>query len=76
MTQEQIEKEKGRVAVWLDPDDIKFLANEWRKIPENANQSSKETWGRIAFRLMTSLHENGIKYDPKFPNETDKYKLT
>lgn len=68
------EQEKGRIAIWLDPEDITFLANEWRKIPDNIDDRSKETWGRVAFRLMTALHKAGIKYEPEFPNETEKYK--
>ena len=72
---EKSELEKGRIAVWLDPNDIKFIANEWRRIPENISDSDKETWNRIAFRFMTSLNKAGIEYKPEFPNEDGKYYL-
>lgn len=72
---EKSELEKGRIAVWLDPNDIKFIADEWRKIPENISDSHKETWSRIAFRFMTSLNKAGIEYKPEFPNENGKYYL-
>lgn len=70
---ENSELEKGRIAVWLDPNDIKFISNEWRKIPENISDSDKETWSRIAFRFMTALNKSGIQYEPEFPNENGKY---
>ncbi len=69
------ELEKGRIAVWLDPNDIKFIANEWQKIPENISDIDKETWARIAFRFMTALHKSEIEYQPKFPNDNEKYYL-
>lgn len=74
MDNEQNEREKGRVAVWLDPEDITFLANEWRKMPNHIDEKSKEIWERIAFRLMTALHKSGIKYEAKFPTEKERYK--
>ncbi len=67
--------EKGKIAVWLDPEDIEFIANEWRKIPEDISSADKETWGRIAFRFMTALHKSNIKYEPRFPNDDEKYHL-
>ncbi len=72
---ENLELEKGRIAVWLDPDDIKFVANEWRKIPEDISDVNKEIWDRIAFRFMTALHKSGIEYAPEFPNDDEKYCL-
>lgn len=69
------ELNKGRIAVWLDPNDIKFIANEWRKIPENINDSHKETWGRIVFRFMTALNKAGIEYKPEYPIDMKKYFL-
>ena len=72
---DDVELKKGRIAVWLDPNDIKFLANEWRRIPETIAASDKETWARIAFRLMSALNKSGVEYKPKFPNEDEKYHL-
>jgi len=69
------EQEKGRLAFWLDPTDIEFLANEWRKIPDDAPDQVKEAWGRIAFRASSALHKAGIKVEPKFPEDHEKYKI-
>ncbi len=67
------ELNKGRVALWLDPEDVAFLADEWRKIPDNAPDQTRETWSRIAFRASSLLHKSGLKYEPKFPNDDEKY---
>jgi hypothetical protein len=69
----QEEVSKGRVAFWLSIDDIKFIANECRKIPENAPLQVRETWGRLAFRAMAALHKSNIKYEPIFPEGSEKY---
>lgn len=68
------EKKQGRVSLLLDPEDIKFLANEWRKIPEDVPKNVSETWTRIAFRASSALHKSGINYEPEFPEESMKYK--
>jgi len=74
-TNEQVEKEKGRLALWLDPEDLEFLKNEWRKIPENAPDQVKERWSRIAFRASSALHKAGVKAAEKFPEEHEKYRI-
>jgi hypothetical protein len=74
-TKPEDEITKGRIAVWLDSDDIKFVADEWRKIPDNASDQVKETWSRIAFRMMAALHKAGIDYEPVIPEESEKYKM-
>lgn len=65
----------GRIAFWLDPKDIEFLANEWRKIPENVPEHIRQTWERIAFRASSALHKADIKVDLSFPEEHEKYKI-
>ncbi len=67
------EKNKGRIALWLAPEYVEFLVNEWRKIPDNAPEHIKETWARIAFRASTSLHKAGVTLEPQFPQENEKY---
>lgn len=74
-TNQDEEIEQGRMAFWLDPQDIEFLANEWRKITEDAPDQVKETWGRIAFRASSALHKAGIKVEPVFPEEHEKYNM-
>lgn len=73
LEQEQL---KGRMALWLSPEQIAFLANEWRKIPENASMNVKQNWSNIAFRCMSALHKANIEYTPEFPQEVEKYCLT
>ena len=74
-TNEQVEKEKGRLALWLAPEDLEFLKNEWRKIPDNAPDQVKEKWSHIAFRATSALHKAGVKVDEKFPEEHEKYRI-
>ncbi|WP_147336789.1 hypothetical protein [Pseudomonas abyssi] len=73
-TDPEEEKSRGRIALWLDPSDIAFLANEWRKIPDNAPESVKEAWARVAFRASTALHKAGVSYSPEFPSDDEKYR--
>jgi hypothetical protein len=58
-TDPEREAELGRVALWLDPDDLRFRAAEWRRLPDDAPEAARETWGRIAFRSMAALHKAG-----------------
>ena len=69
------EIEKGRIALWLSPEDLKFLTNEWRKIPETVELHISETWARIAFRSSAALHQAGIENDPIFPEQSKRYIL-
>lgn len=73
-TDSDYEKERGRLALWLSPEDIAFLANEWRKIPESVTPEVSEAWSRVAFRAMSALRKSGISYEPEFPNEDQKYR--
>jgi len=74
-TDTKYEEDEGRIALWLHPDDIAFIANEWRKIPGNVSQNDKDIWARLAFLASTALHKSGVKYEPVFPNENEIYKL-
>jgi hypothetical protein len=67
---------KGRIALWLSPEQIAFIANEWRKIPNDAPPEVSECWSDIAFRSMAALHKAGVTYEPLFPDEGDAYHLT
>ena len=67
------EAEKGRVALWLDPNDIRFLLTEWRKIPDSVPDEVSESWSRIAFRASSALHKIGLKIEPVFPKDEEKY---
>ena len=68
------EMQIGRIALWLDPDDIRFIADEWRKIPEGVSSDAQERWSRIAFRASAALHKAGLDYQPQFPGDAERYK--
>ncbi len=74
-TDTDAEAAKGRLALWLDPKEIAFIANEWRKLPENNDATTAKTWGRIAFHAMACLHKAGIAYEPVWPKEEERYQL-
>lgn len=74
-TSAELEQEKGRLAVWLEPDQIRFLANEWRKIPKEVPETVQKQWGEVAFRSMTALHKSKIPYEPKFPESGEAYQV-
>jgi len=74
-TSAELEQEKGRLGVWLEPDQIRFLANEWRKIPKEAPEVVQKQWGEVAFRSMAALHKAGLHYDPEFPQSGEAYQV-
>ncbi len=55
----------GRVALWLDPSDIRFLLEQWSKVSEDSQPEVRETWARIAFRANAALHKSGQKQLPE-----------
>jgi hypothetical protein len=59
------EATNGRTAFWLEPADIAFIVDEWRKIPETLPDADRKRWADIAFRGMSALQKAGIKYHAK-----------
>lgn len=57
MTNEDEEKARGHLAVWLSPDDIRWLAKELASIEDEAEN---ERLSRLRFRLLTALHKAGL----------------
>ncbi|MCC9603380.1 hypothetical protein LOC67_22755 [Stieleria sp. JC731] len=57
----------GRLAFWLHPDTIAFIANEWRKLPRDMPEDDRQHWADIAFRAMSALHKAGIRYTATQP---------
>jgi hypothetical protein len=51
------ENAKGHIAVWLAPDDIRWLAKHLAKIED---EGENERLGRLRFRLLTALHQAGL----------------
>ncbi len=60
-TNSVFEKEKSRIALWLEPQEVEFIINEWRKVPDNEEESIKDSWGKLSFRCNSALHKAGLK---------------
>jgi hypothetical protein len=53
------ESQKGRVAVWLDPEDLKWLSTHCC-CPPDASKEVTDRCARIRFRTGAALHKSGI----------------
>ena len=53
------EEEKGRIALWLDPQDIEFLAKHC-SCSAAADEVERRRCARIRFRAMAALHKAGL----------------
>ena len=54
------EIKKGRIALWLDPDDVRYLSSHCC-CTEDATQEQKDRCMRIRFRAHAALHKSGNK---------------
>ncbi len=61
------EQAKGRIALWLDPEDLKFLACEYSRLPEEAPPEARRLWMRIAARAHVALQKSGHEPPPFVP---------
>lgn len=61
-TSPQHELEKGRVALWLDPADLRWLAENCRGA-DDASDEELERWARLRFRTNAALHKVGLRGD-------------
>ena len=52
----EAEKRKGRLALWLDPMDIQWLAQHCC-CPEDASEDVAERCARIRFRASAAIHK-------------------
>jgi hypothetical protein len=52
------EMSKGRIALWLDPGDIEYLAKHFR-CWGGADEEERERCSRICFRANAALHKAG-----------------
>jgi len=75
LTNADAEREKGRLAFWLEPEQIQFLIHEWHKIPKEAPEIVRKQWGEVAFRAMSALHKAGIKHEQEFPQSGDGFQI-
>jgi hypothetical protein len=67
------EAEQGRVALWLDPDDLRYLASHCC-CAEDTPQEQREQCARIRFRAHAAAHKAGLKDRNRIV--VDNYSLT
>jgi hypothetical protein len=48
----------GRIALWLDPEDIRWLSQHCC-CPHDATDEQRERCGRLRFRARAALHKAG-----------------
>lgn len=58
---------KGRIPLWLDPDDLRFLACEYSRLPEDSPEDLTRLWMRIAARAHAALQKSGHELPPFKP---------
>lgn len=63
----QAEIDKGRVALWLNPEDLEFLACEYSRLPDDAPDEIVRIWMRIAARAHAALQKSGHQALPFRP---------
>ncbi|MGW3018097.1 hypothetical protein [Streptomyces longwoodensis] len=60
-TDPESEQEKGRVPLWLDPDDLRWLSQHCC-CPDDAADAERDRCGRIRFRAAAALHKDGHEH--------------
>ena len=58
-TNDDAEREIGRVALWLDPSDLDWLSKRC-DCSEDADADQRERCARIRFRARAALHKAGL----------------
>lgn len=59
-TDPALEADKGRIALWLDPEDLRWLAD--RCVGQtDAPAEEEERWARLRFRVNAAMHKAGLK---------------
>ncbi|MGP4110068.1 hypothetical protein ACTWP5_04010 [Streptomyces sp. 4N509B] len=61
-TNPQAEAAQGRVALWLDSEDLRWLARHCC-CPEDASREVRERCDRLRFRASAALHKHGSGTD-------------
>lgn len=54
------EEAKGRIALWLDVEDLEWLSSNCR-CDDDASEAERERCARIRFRSHAALHKAGAK---------------
>ena len=58
-TDPQREASLGRVALWLDPDDLRWLARHCC-CPDDVTEEQRQRCARLRFRASAALHKTGL----------------
>jgi hypothetical protein len=61
-TNPERETELGRVGLWLDPDDLRWLAHHCC-CPADATEVQRQRCARLRFRAAAALHKAGLPGD-------------
>ena len=56
------EAARGRVALWLDPDDLRWLSRHCG-CPPDASEEQRQRCARLRFRAGAALHKAGLPVD-------------
>jgi hypothetical protein len=62
-TDPEREKTLGRIALWLDADDLRWLMRHCCCAPD-ATEEQKERCMRLRFRAGAALHKAGVSQEP------------
>lgn len=68
-TEPEREAEKGRVALWLDPEDLRWLARHCC-CAADASEEQRQRCLRLRFRASAALHKAGFSQDNNANAET------
>ena len=61
-TDADVEEQEGRIALWLDPEDLRWLSQHCDCPPEAPTEAT-DRCARIRFRANAALHKAGLKGD-------------
>jgi hypothetical protein len=59
-TEPERESALGRIALWLDPDDLRWLSQHC-SCDDDTSEEDRSRCGRIRFRAHAALHKAGAK---------------
>ncbi len=60
----------GRIALWLDADDLRWLARHCC-CPVDASEEQRERCARLRFRASAALHKAGLEETGAFADPSD-----
>ena len=63
LTDPERERALGRIALWLDPDDLRWLARHCC-CPAEVSEEQRSRCTRLRFRAGAALHKAGVPLEP------------